>query len=375
MELDFGISRKIFLDVATGWYDFSKRGSNLVSAKDISIPHIQGRYRLNACDNAKRVQEFFFDLEWSSFTPHGEKVDLVTRELVDYYFPQLREAAFQVLDIVLPFIQKQYVYIRASGTGLHIIFFLEGLQEGDWEAITQFIIVKSCLPNTKHASSLVFGLDADTIISSDRKISEFGSWNKWKKDFKHEVDYLNFATFLTPDELFLAEHYPFCPKFEAVRYPERYRSFPAPERLLTEAKRLPPADSPIQRKQSTSLPTAQKRIVVPFEGDIPLDDPASKVRRCSAYWNILRSRDTEWYERPFLVKHLIYVLKLTEQEILKLIDTYRCWDDYDPKITRFYVRKHFREGSSNSKVKKAPRIETLVKYGLCEKGHVCEFHK
>ena len=342
MELDFGISRKIFLDVATGWYDFSKRGSNLVSAKDISIPHIQGRYRLNACDNAKRVQEFFFDLEWSSFTPHGEKVDLVTRELVDYYFPQLREAAFQVLDILLPFIPKQHVYIRASGTGLHIIFFLEGLQDGDWEAITQFIIVKSSLPNTKHASSLVFGLDADTIISSDRKISE---------------------------------HYPFCPKFEAVRYPERYRSYPVPERLLTEAKSLPPPASPIPRKQSTSLPTAQKRVIVPFEGDIPLDDPASQVRKCSAYWNILRSRDTEWYERPFLVKHLIYVLKLTEQEILKLIGTYRCWDDYDPKITRFYVRKHFREGSSYSKVKKAPRLETLVKYGLCEKGHRCEYHQ
>ena len=80
MEADFGISRKIFLNVATGWYDFSKHGSNLVSANDITLPHIQGRYRLNASDNAKGVQEFFFDLEWSSFTPHGEKVELVTKE-------------------------------------------------------------------------------------------------------------------------------------------------------------------------------------------------------------------------------------------------------------------------------------------------------
>ena len=31
-------------------------------------------------------------------------------------------------------------------------------------------------------------------------------------------------------------------------------------------------------------------------------------------------------------------------------------------------------GGSYSEVKKAPRLETLVKYGLCEEGHMCEYH-
>jgi len=67
VEKDFQIVRKIFLNIKTGWFDKSKNRSNLVSAKDISIGQIQGRYRLNLNDNKLKIQEFFFDLEWSAF--------------------------------------------------------------------------------------------------------------------------------------------------------------------------------------------------------------------------------------------------------------------------------------------------------------------
>jgi len=63
---------------------------------------------------------------------------------------------------------------------------------------------------------------------------------------------------------------------------------------------------------------------------------------------------------------LKYVLKLNRVEILKLIDKYTGWSDYNPRITAFYVNKHFRKGTCETKVIKPPKKKTLIKYNLCD---------
>src|SRR3989338_6188087 len=237
MEQDFKITRKIFLNLKTGWFDNSKGKSNLVFAKELTLEQIQGRYRLNLNDNHEKVQEFFFDIEWSPFTEEGEKIVMITKEIADKYFPRLKRAAKRLLFPILKYIPKDFIYIRASGTGLHIVFFIKGLKSMDeWALITRYLIHKSKLQNTKNADKLVFGLDKDTILSSDRKIAEFGSWNKLKKDFKGEVDYLNYATYLSVDDFFKAKQYPFCEKYEDVKYPAQYKSFIIPEELYEDAR-------------------------------------------------------------------------------------------------------------------------------------------
>ncbi len=40
MEQDFKVTRKIFLNLKTGWYDYSKGKSNIVGANDITIQPI-----------------------------------------------------------------------------------------------------------------------------------------------------------------------------------------------------------------------------------------------------------------------------------------------------------------------------------------------
>src|SRR3989338_5661535 len=188
MESDFQITRKIFLSLKTGWFDNSKGKSNLVNAYEITIPQIQGRYRLNANDSKLKIQEFFFDAEWSAYAENGEKIAVITKEIVNANFPKLKKAAKRILFPILKYIPKKYVYIRASGTGIHIIFFLKGINNmEEWRKITSYLIRKSKLKNTKNAKQLIFWLDKNTILSSDRKVAEFGSWNKLKKDFKEEV--------------------------------------------------------------------------------------------------------------------------------------------------------------------------------------------
>ena len=54
----------------------------------------------------------------------------------------------------------------------------------------------------------------------------------------------------------------------------------------------------------------------------------------------------------------------SQTEILELIHKYNAWSDYSPRITAFYVSKHFREGTAETKVRKPVRKETLAKYGL-----------
>ena len=158
MERDFKITRKLFLNIKTGWFDNSRKKSNLVYAKDIAINQIQGRYRLNLNDNELKIQEFFFDIEWSAFTEGNKKIEVITKEIVDSYFPRLKKAAKKLLFTLLKYIPKDYIYIRASGSGFHIIFFLKGLKDMDeWELITRYIICKARLPNTKNAEKLVFG--------------------------------------------------------------------------------------------------------------------------------------------------------------------------------------------------------------------------
>ena len=359
MEKDFKITRKIFLNLKTGWFDNSKKRSNLVFAKDITVDHIQGRYRLNLNDNELKIQEFFFDLEWSAFTEDGTKMGLITEKIVNIYFTRLKKAAKRLLFILLKYIPKDYIYIRVSGSGLHIIFFLKGLEDNDeWGLITRYLIHKSKLSNTKNAEKLVFGLDKDTILSSDRKISEFGSWNKLKKELKGEVDYLNYATYLTVDDFFKAKHYPLCPDLKSVKYPDEYKYFNLPEKLLDDSKDFK-AQEPVKDQAKTILRPAK-----PCR-PVSCDDHQIPIKKCPAYWSILRKRETEWYERHFLVKFLKYTMKMSMKEILDLFDRYTCWSDYKLSTTKYYVRKHFREGTCETKVKKPPKKKTLIKYGLC----------
>src|SRR3989344_2114525 len=301
MEKDFGITRQILLNLRTGWYDNSKGKSNLVFAKHITQEQIQGRYRLNFNDNTLGIQEFFFDLEWSSFIEEGIEIKVVTKQIADQYFPRLKRATKRLLFPVMKYIPKRFIYIRASGTGLHVVFFLKGLSGmQEWEMITKFFILKSKLKNTKHADRLVFGLDTETMLSSERKIAEFGSWNKLKKDFKKEVSYLNYATYLSVDNFFKAKHYPFCDKFESVKYPERYEYYELTKRLLKDAKRAIPdnidndtlstnnAVSIKSHNTTNSLLSSEKRQIVEFNGIIPEDDHAFQlVENCNCYWNML----------------------------------------------------------------------------------------
>ena len=81
---------------------------------------------------------------------------------------------------------------------------------------------------------------------------------------------------------------------------------------------------------------------------------------------MIRDSNATWYARQFLVKYLKYVLKLNIEQILDLIHKYNGWSDYNPRITAFYVNKHFRKGTCETKVEKPPRKKTLIKYGLCE---------
>ncbi len=378
MEQDFGITRPIFLNLKTGWFDNSKGKSNMVSAKDITLEPIQGRYRLNLNDNLLKVQEFFFDIEWSPFTEDDTKIKLITREIATQYFPRLKRAAKKLLFPLLKYIPKDFIYIRVSGTGLHTIFFIKGLKDmGEWELITRYLVQKSKLENTKNADNLVFGLDKDTILSSDRKIAEFGSWNKLKKDFKEEVAYLNYATYLTVDEFFKAKQYPFCPDFKSVKYPSQYQYLELPKKLLDDARNAKLDDfvSVVAKNDALKTDSASSSGITPttgthikeFTGEIPKDDPAYQlVKSCKCYWNMLRDENATWYSRQFLVKFLKYALKMNREQILQLIDKYTGWSDYNPRITAFYVNKHFRKGTCETKVMKPPRKKTLIKYGLCD---------
>src|SRR3989338_881195 len=269
MEQDFKITRKIFLNLKTGWFDNSKGKSNLVFAKELTLEQIQGRYRLNLNDNHEKVQEFFFDIEWSPFTDEGEKIVMITKEIANKYFPRLKRAAKRLLFPILKYIPKDFIYIRASGTGLHIVFFIKGLKSMDeWALITRYLIHKSKLQNTKNADKLVFGLDKDTILSSDRKIAEFGSWNKLKKDFKEEVDYLNYATYLTVDDFFKAKQYPFCPDFKLVNYPTQYRYLELPRKLLGDAKKAKLDDfvSTVDKNAALKMASASSSNLIPAQG-------------------------------------------------------------------------------------------------------------
>ena len=379
MEKDFGITRQIFLNLRTGWYDNSKGKSNLVFAKHLTQEQIQGRYRLNLNDSTLGIQEFFFDAEWSAFSEDGREIKVVTKSITDKYFPRLKRAAKKLIFPVMKYIPKRFIYIRASGTGLHLVFFLRGLQSmSEWELITRFFILKSRLKNTKHADRLVFGLDTETMLSSDRKIAEFGSWNKLKKDFKKEVSYLNYATYLSVDDFFRAKHYPFCSDFNSATYPEKYEYHEVSKRLLKDAARFKPViveDSQLSTKSilpsksqnpTISLTSSESRQIIEFKEIIPENDPAFQlVKNCNCYWNMLRDANATWYARQFLVKFLKYSLGLNREQILELIDKYHGWSDYNPRITTFYVNKHFRKGTCETKVQKPPRKKTLIRYGLC----------
>ncbi len=369
LDNDFKVIRPIHLNLRTGWYDRSRHGPNLCFAKNITVQHIQGRYRLNTKDNEADVQEFFFDMEWSKYYQNGTKIKTISKDIANQYFKNLKYAAKNLLRKILWHIPKNYVCVRISGTGLHFTFFLSGIKnEKQWESITQYFIGKSGLPNSKHAGRLVFGVEYDSTLSSDRKMAEFGSWNKLKKDFKQEVDYLHYNTFMTVDDFISCTDYPFCSNLTEVKYPSKYEAFPVPAKLLEESSCYDFAISKssgdkLSNSANGSITIASKRNVIEFNGQIPINDPA-RIISATPYWNMLRNSEASWYERQFLVKFLRWGLNLSQKEILDLLDKYNAWSDYDIRITAFYVVKHFREGTAETKVKKPVRKETLVKYGL-----------
>jgi len=355
MDKDFQITRPIHLNLLTGWYDRNKEQSNLVYAEDLTVAHSQGRYRLNLTDNQLGIQEFFFDLEWPSITQEGIPIKVLTKEIVNQRFLPLKKSAKKLLFAIMRYIPKDFIYIKASGSGLHIQFFLKGLADmEEWNLITNYLIEKSKLPNVKNAKKLIYGIDRDTVISADRKISEYGSWNKLKKNFKKEVEYLNYATYLSVDKFFKAEQYPFCSVFSQVKYPERYRYYELLPRLFRDAK--------ISMKTTDEINSSERNIKE-YTQEIPINDIASQIQ-LTPYWDILRDSEAQWYARQFLVKYLRWGLNLSKREILSLIHKYNAWSDYNPRITAFYVSKHFREGTAETKVKKPVRKETLVKFGL-----------
>ena len=100
-----------------------------------------------------------------------------------------------------------------------------------------------------------------------------------------------------------------------------------------------------------------------FDGEIPKDDPA-RIIQLTPYWSILRDSGAQWYARQFLVKYLRWGLNLNKKEIIELIDKYNAWSDYNPRITAYYVAKHFREGTAETKVRKPVRKATLKRYGI-----------
>jgi len=57
-------------------------------------------------------------------------------------------------------------------------------------------------------------------------------------------------------------------------------------------------------------------------------------------------------------------LNLNKKEIIELIYKYNAWSDYNPRITAYYVAKHFREGTAETKVRKPVRKATLKRYGI-----------
>jgi hypothetical protein len=358
MEEDFQLSKPVFVDLKTGWYDRSLGKNNIVFAKDITVCPVQGRYRVNADANKKGISEFWFDAEFKT----GKK-EVLTKALVNERFSKLKRVVEKLLKFVLLYLPKDKVYVKESGSGFHVYFFLEGCDQKTWEIITRFVLQRVKLPNTKNADRLTFGLDIDSILSSERKISEVGSWNKVKRDFKGEVDYLNFNTYLSVDDFFKLCSYPFCSVLEDVCYPNQYNSSPIPEKLLKEARE---ADSVGTMEGSSCLALQKPSRVLEFKGIIKKEDVAYQLRKyCDCYWRILRDPHAPWFARNFLVKWLIYSMKLEKAEILELIDKYNAWGDYDPRITAFYVNKHFRDGTNESRVKRPPKKETLKKYGLC----------
>ncbi len=361
--------KPLFLNLRTGWFDRSMYGSNLVFAKDIAVSFIQGRYRVNADSNKMNISEFWFDAEFKT----GKK-EVLTKVLVNQRFLRLKKVVVKLLRFLLLYFPKDKLYIKASGSGFHVYFFLKDCDKETWELFIHHILYRVRIPNTKHVSELTFGLDIDSILSSERKISEIGSWNKVKKDFKHEVNYLNFNTWVSVDKFFELVSYPFCSSSESVQYPLQYECCNMSEKLLREAKK---AKSIGTRESSNSLLLTKPSRVLEFKGNIQKNDSAYQLQKhCSCYWNILRNPDSQWYARNFLVKWLIYSMQLEKAEILELINKYNAWSDYEPRITAFYVEKHFKEGTNESKVKRPPKKETLIKYGLCKnKSKRCVYGK
>jgi hypothetical protein len=73
-----------------------------------------------------------------------------------------------------------------------------------------------------------------------------------------------------------------------------------------------------------------------------------------------------WQARNFLVKDLQYLFKMNEKQIIDFIAKENKWNDYNPEVTKMYIKRHFTEGRNESLVKKPIKRSTLMKYGYCK---------
>jgi hypothetical protein len=336
MEADFGLVKPIFLNTPYGWYD-----TKLVHAHDLTSLSI-GRYRVDLETNVKGVQEFWFDFEWTRYDEAGAPILLVGRELVGERFLRLRA----VLEVFSPFLAKvvdlRRVYVRASGTGFHVFFFVQGIAKEQWLELTRRLLKDSAVVNTKGAARLVYGVDFDSVISTRKKLRETFSPNFDKSRVKRDVGFENYSsTFLLPDFLKLGE-YPFASSLDGVVSPERYVLAALKKAALGRHKTL-----------------------------------AGQVRECPALMRILQEPSTRcWQARNFLVKDLQYLFKMTEKQINDFISKENHWDDYNEDITRMYVNRHFTEGRNESLVKKPIKRSTLMRYGYCKNDcRECVYNK
>lgn len=326
MENDFGLTKPIFLNTSYGWYD-----NKLVHAQDLTKLSI-GRYRVDLDTNDKGIQEFWFDFEWTKYDEQGNLIKQVSKDLTQARFLQLQKVLEGFSKHLMKVVDLRRVYVRSSGMGFHVFFFVQGIIKDQWILITRKFLVDSKIPNTKGQTTLIYGLDYDSVISTRKKLRETFSPNFDKSRTKKEVQYENYASCFGLSDFLQLITYPFAESLSDVICPEKYE--------ITYLKKT----AMIKNKAV-----------------------GSKVRDCPALMRILQEPESRvWQARNFLVKDLQYLFKMTEKQIFDFIVKENKWNDYNPEVTKMYIKRHFTEGRNESLVKKPIKRSTLMKYGYCK---------
>ena len=357
IEKDFKITKPIFLN-AENWYDTS-----LCFADDLTS-HSIGRYRINTEFSKSKTAEFWFDVESTSYDKDGNKIKLITKDLVNSRFPKLKKILIILsLPILKHFPDKNKIYVRVSGSGLHLFFFVKNISSKQWLNLTRYFIDKSKLKNTKGADKLVYGIDIDSVISVKRKIRETFSSNIDKIQLK-KVDYKNYCSCFTLNEFFKLKKYPFCKTLKDAVSPKNYLSFNLPKPLLNISSDYNHKTEDSIEKRKNKIDDRKTAVIIPTN----VAGMIQELAKCPAYWYMLRNKNADWYERNFLVKWMKYGLKLNEKQILDLLKNNSGWSDFDLSITANYIRKHFTDGTPETKYKAPIRKKVLERYGFCDNG-------